>query len=89
MKARCVCKLERAKDFLEYTNQPFCCGACCYSSKETLHNDTPVAAGFDYFAPALVEKYLGWYAQKQLKYQLMICSHLGEKNPNDPLSILI
>jgi starch phosphorylase len=42
-----------------------------------------VAAGFDRFAPALIEQYLGGYAQKKLGITLRDLLALGRRNPND------
>jgi starch phosphorylase len=44
---------------------------------------TAVAAGFDRFAPALIEQYLGRYASK-LGLTLHDLLALGRQNPNDP-----
>ena len=43
----------------------------------------PVAAGFDRFAPALIEQYLGGYAEKKLGITLHDLLALGRQNPND------
>ena len=43
-----------------------------------------MAAGFDRFAPALIEQYLGGYAQQQLGIPLHDLLALGRANPNDP-----
>jgi starch phosphorylase len=42
-----------------------------------------VAAGFDRFAPALIEHYLGWYAEKRLGISLHDLLALGRQTPND------
>ena len=42
-----------------------------------------MAAGFDRFAPALIEHCLGRYAQKQLGITLHDLLALGRQNPND------
>ncbi|OYY81106.1 MAG: alpha-glucan phosphorylase, partial [Hydrogenophilales bacterium 16-62-9] len=44
---------------------------------------TAVAAGFDRFAPALIEHCLGDYAQSQLGITLHDLLTLGRRNPND------
>ncbi|MGO8817646.1 MAG: alpha-glucan family phosphorylase, partial [Terriglobia bacterium] len=44
---------------------------------------TAVAAGFDRFTPALIEQYLGGYAEKKLGISLRDLLALGRQNPND------
>ena len=44
---------------------------------------TAVAAGFDRFAPALIEQYLGGYAEEKLGIALNDLLALGRQNPND------
>ena len=44
---------------------------------------TAVAAGFDRFAPALIEQYLGGYAEKKLGIALHDLLALGRQNPAD------
>ena len=44
---------------------------------------TAVAAGFDRFAPALIEQYLGGYAEQKLGIPLHDLLALGRQNPND------
>ena len=43
-----------------------------------------MAAGFDRFAPALIEQYLGGYAEQKLGITLHDLLALGRQNPNDP-----
>jgi starch phosphorylase len=43
-----------------------------------------VAAGFDRFSPALIEQYLGWYAENRLHISLHDLLALGRQNPDDP-----
>ncbi len=45
---------------------------------------TAVAAGFDRFAPALIDHCLGGYARTQLNTTLDDLLALGRRNPNDP-----
>lgn len=40
-------------------------------------------AGFDRFTPALIEQYLGGYAEKKLGITLHDLLGLGRQNPND------
>ena len=43
-----------------------------------------MAAGFDRFAPALIEHYLGLYAQEKLGISIHDLLALGRRNPDDP-----
>ena len=45
---------------------------------------TAVEAGFDRFAPVLVEQYLGRYAQEKLGIRLQDLLALGRQNPDNP-----
>jgi len=75
--------LERARSFMEETGQPFdvALGATRVGNLFTTH--TAVAAGFDSFAPALIEQYLGHYAEQKLGISLHDLLALGRRNPND------
>jgi starch phosphorylase len=48
-----------------------------------LTTHTAVAAGLDRFAPALIEQYLGGYAEQKLGIALHDLLALGRQNPND------
>ena len=75
--------LERARHFMEETGQPFEAALAVTRAGNLFTTHTAVPAGFDRFAPALIEPYLGGYAQR-----LGITAHdllaLGRLNPNDP-----
>ena len=58
--------LERARDFMEETGQPFEVALAVTRAGNLFTTHTAVAAGFDRFAPALIEQYLGGYAEKKL-----------------------
>jgi starch phosphorylase len=58
--------LERARSFMEKTAQPFEVALAVTRAGNLFTTHTAVAAGFDRFAPALVEQYLGDYAEKKL-----------------------
>ena len=60
--------LERARTFMEETGQPFEVALASTRAGNLFTTHTPVAAGFDRFAPALIEQYLGWYAQEQARH---------------------
>jgi starch phosphorylase len=75
--------LERARSFMEETGQPFEVALAATRAGNLFTTHTAVAAGFDRFAPALIEQYLGWYADKSLGITLHDLLALGRQNPND------
>jgi starch phosphorylase len=75
--------LERARDFMEKTSQPFEVALAVTRAGNLFTTHTPVEAGFDRFAPSLIEKYLGGYANTKLRIQLHDLLALGRQNPND------
>jgi len=76
--------LERARSFMEETGQPFEVSLAVTRAGNLFTTHTPVDAGFDRFAPGLVEQYLGWYAENRLKISLHDFLALGRLNANDP-----
>ena len=75
--------LERARTFMEETGQSFEVALSATRSGNLFTTHTPVTAGFDRFSPALIEQYLGWYAQNKLGISLHDLLALGRANPND------
>jgi glycogen phosphorylase len=75
--------LERARNFMEETGQPFEVALEATRAGNLFTTHTPVAAGFDRFSPALIEKYLGHYAKERLHISLNELLALGRGNPND------
>ncbi len=75
--------LERARSFMEETGQPFEVALAVTRAGNLFTTHTPVTAGFDLFAPALIEHYLGGYTQKRLGITLRDLLALGRQNPND------
>ncbi len=75
--------LERARHFMEETGQPFEVALAATRAGNLFTTHTAVAAGFDRFAPALIEQYLGGYAEKELGMTLRDLLALGRQNPND------
>ena len=75
--------LERARSFMEETGQPFEVALAVTRAGNRFTTHTAVAAGFDRFAPALIEQYLGGYAEEKLGIALNDLLALGRKNPND------
>jgi starch phosphorylase len=76
--------LERARSFMQDTGQPFDVALTATRAGNLFTTHTPVAAGFDRFAPALVEQYLGQYAQNMLQISLQDLLALGREHPEDP-----
>ncbi len=75
--------LERARDFMEETGRPFAAALAVTRAGNLFTTHTAVAAGFDRFAPALIEQYLGAYAGKKLGITLHELLALGRRNPDD------
>ena len=76
--------LERARDFAHSTGQSFEAALAVTRAGNLFTTHTAVAAGFDRFAPALIERCLGGYATKQLGITLHDLLALGRQNPNNP-----
>ncbi len=75
--------LERARDFAEETGQPFKVALAATRAGNLFTTHTAVAAGFDRFDPALIEQYLGGYAEHKLGISLTDFLALGRQNPQD------
>ncbi len=75
--------LERARHFMEETGQPFEVALAATRVGNLFTTHTAVAAGFDRFDPALIEQYLGGYAEQKLKIKLHDLLALGRENSND------
>jgi starch phosphorylase len=75
--------LERARNFMEDTGQPFEVALAVTRAGNLFTTHTPVAAGFDRFSPGLIDQYLGWYAQKRLGISTRDLLALGRQNPDD------
>jgi len=75
--------LERARDFMQEASQPFEVALAVTRAGNLFTTHTAVAAGFDRFAPALIEQYLGGYAKQKLGIELRDFLALGRLNPND------
>jgi starch phosphorylase len=76
--------LERARSFMQETGQPFEVALAVTRAGNLFTTHTAVAAGFDRFAPALIEQYLGGYAEQKLGITLRDLLGLGRGNRNDP-----
>ncbi len=75
--------LERSRSFMEETGQPFEVALAATRVGNLFTTHTAVAAGFDRFAPTLIEQYLGAYAKQKLGITLHDLLALGRQNPND------
>jgi len=75
--------LERARNFMEGTGQPFEAALAATRAGNLFTTHTAVAAGFDCFAPSLMEQYAGRYAEKMLGIPLHDLLALGRQNPAD------
>jgi starch phosphorylase len=75
--------LERARNFMEETGQPFEVALAATRAGNLFTTHTAVAAGFDRFTPALIEQYLARYAEQELGITLRDLLALGRQNPSD------
>jgi glycogen phosphorylase len=75
--------LERARSFMQETGQPFEAALAVTRVGNLFTTHTAVAAGFDRFDPAVIEQYLGGYAEQKLGITLHDLLALGRQNPND------
>ncbi len=74
--------LARARDFMEEAGQPFDVALAVTRAGNLFTTHTAVDAGFDRFAPALIEQYFDGYA-KHLGITLHDLLALGRLNSND------
>lgn len=75
--------LERARSFMAESGQSFEVALAVTRAGNLFTTHTAVAAGFDRFAPALIEQYLAGYARTQLGLSRRELLALGRQNPND------
>jgi glycogen phosphorylase len=75
--------LERALAFMKESGQPFEVALAVTRAGNLFTTHTAVAAGFDRFAPALIEQYLRGYAEQKLSMTLHDLLALGRQNPSD------
>ncbi len=76
--------LERALGYMHETAQPFEVALAVTRAGNLFTTHTAVVAGFDCFAPSLIEQYLGVYAEQKLGIALYDLLALGRRNPDDP-----
>jgi starch phosphorylase len=75
--------LERARSFMDENGQPFEVALAATRAGNLFTTHTAVAAGFDRFTPALIEEYLGPYAEQKLGISRRDLLALGRRNPDD------
>ncbi|MCB2021205.1 MAG: alpha-glucan family phosphorylase [Burkholderiaceae bacterium] len=75
--------LERARGCMQATGLDFDAALAVTRAGNLFTTHTAVAAGFDRFAPALIEQYLGEYAERSLGIPLDALLALGRQDPND------
>jgi len=75
--------LERVRNFMDETGQSFDVALAVTRAGNLFTTHTAVDAGFDRFAPALIEQYLGRYAEQKLGITLHDLLALGRQNPDD------
>lgn len=75
--------LERAYSFMTKTRQPFEVALAATRAGNVFTTHTAVSAGFDRFAPALIEQYLGVYTRNKLGIAVDDLLALGRANPQD------
>jgi starch phosphorylase len=75
--------LERAHSYMLDSGEPFAVALAVTRAGNVFTTHTPVEAGFDRFAPELVEKYLRFYAERELRISMEELLALGRRNPGD------
>ncbi|EMI57254.1 alpha-glucan family phosphorylase, partial [Rhodopirellula sallentina] len=75
--------LERARAFMETSGQPFEVALTVTRAGNLFTTHTAVEAGFDRFAPELIELYLKRYAEERLGISIQDLMALGRLNPGD------
>jgi len=75
--------LERARSFMAENGVAFDVALSVTRIGNLFTTHTPVAAGFDRFAPSLVSGYFARYAQEQLRIDLPRLLAMGREHPDD------
>jgi len=75
--------LERARTLMAQTGQSFEDALAATRVGNLFTTHTAVAAGFDRFAPSLIDQYLGRHAQRKLGITIDDLLALGRRNPQD------
>jgi starch phosphorylase len=75
--------LERARSYMEDSGKPFDVALAVTRAGNLFTTHTPVEAGFDRFAPSLIERYLGKYAEEKLSISVDELLALGRRDRHD------
>ncbi len=75
--------LGRSSSFMEEARQPFDVALAVTRAGNLFTTHTPVSAGFDRFAPDLMEKYLKYYTESRLGLSMNELMALGRLNADD------
>jgi starch phosphorylase len=76
--------LERARSYMEDNGKPFDVALAVTRAGNLFTTHTPVEAGFDRFAPSLIERYLRKYAEEKLSISVNDLLALGRRDRQDP-----
>jgi len=76
--------LERARSYMEENGKPFDVALAVTRAGNLFTTHTPVEAGFDRFAPSLIERYLRKYAEEKLSISVDDLLALGRRDRQDP-----
>jgi starch phosphorylase len=75
--------LERARSYMEDNGKPFDVALSVTRAGNLFTTHTPVEAGFDRFAPSLMERYLSKYAEEKLSISVDDLLALGRRDRQD------
>jgi starch phosphorylase len=75
--------LERARSYMEDSGQTFDVALAITRAGNLFTTHTPVEAGFDRFAPSLIERYLRKYAEEKLSISVDELLGLGRRDRQD------
>ena len=75
--------VERARSYMEDNGKPFDVGLAVSRAGNLFTTHTPVEAGFDRFAPNLIERYLRKYAEEKLSISVDELLALGRRDRQD------
>jgi glycogen phosphorylase len=75
--------LERARSYMAENKQPFDVALTITRAGNLFTTHTPVEAGFDRFAPSLMEWYMKKYAEESLSISVQDLLALGRRDRND------
>jgi len=75
--------LQRAREFMKTAAVSFDVALAVTRAGNLFTTHTAVAAGFDHFSPALMEKFLGPYASEELQIEFNHLMALGRQDPDN------